>query len=72
VRRDALVALELTEMTYGWPTEMVVKAARAGLPIVETPVASRARRGGESKVSGRIVPSVRAGIRMLDVVAKHS
>jgi hypothetical protein len=72
VRRDTLCELALTEMTYGWPTEMVVKAARAGLPIVETPVASRARRGGESKVSGRLVPSLRAGARMLGVVARYS
>ena len=72
IRRDALLGLGLTEMTYGWPTEMVVKAARAGLPIVEIPVASRARRGGESKISGRAGPSVRAGVRMLDVVAKYS
>jgi hypothetical protein len=59
-------------MTYGWPTEMVVKTARAGFPIAEVPVASRARRGGTSKVSGRLGPSLRAGARMLDVVARHS
>jgi Glycosyl transferase family 2 len=72
VRRDVLTELALTEMTYGWPTEMVVKAARTGFPVVEVPVASRARRGGESKVSGRLVPSLRAGARMLVVVARHS
>lgn len=72
IRRDVLEELDLTEMTYGWPTEMVVKAARAGYPVVEVPVASRARRGGESKVSGRLVPSARAGARMLGVVARYS
>jgi hypothetical protein len=72
VRRDVLEELGLTELTYGWPTEMVVKAARAGHPIVEVPVASRARRGGESKVSGRLGPSARAGARMLGVVARYS
>jgi hypothetical protein len=72
VRRDALVHLGLDELTYGWPTEMVVKAARKGLAIVEVPVASRARRGGESKVSGRLGPSIRAGARMLGVVARYS
>jgi hypothetical protein len=72
VRLDVLEQLRLTELSYGWPTEMVVKAARAGLPIVEVPVASRARRGGESKVSGRLVPSARAGASMLGVVARHS
>lgn len=72
IRRDVLEDLDLRELTYGWPTEMVVKAARAGYPIVEVPVASRARRGGESKVSGRLVPSAKAGARMLGVVARHS
>jgi hypothetical protein len=72
IRADALASLGLTEPTYGWPTEMVVKAARAGLPIAEIPVRSRARRGGESKVSGRFGPSLRAGARMLAVVARYS
>jgi hypothetical protein len=72
VRRDVLEQLDLTEMTYGWPTEMVVKAARAGFPIVEVPVASRVRRGGKSKVSGRLGPSVRAGVRMLGVSLRYS
>jgi glycosyltransferase involved in cell wall biosynthesis len=72
VRRDVLELLDLTEMTYGWPTEMVVKAAREGIRVVEVPVASRARRGGSSKVSGRLGPSARAGARMLSVVARYS
>jgi Glycosyl transferase family 2 len=72
VRSDVLERLALTEMTYGWPTEMIVKAARAGLPIVEVKVAGRARRGGESKISGRPLPSARAGARMLAVVARYA
>ena len=72
VRRDVLEELGLRELTYGWPTEMVVKIALAGYPIAEVEVASRARRGGESKVSGRLVPSAKAGARMLGVVARYS
>lgn len=72
LRRDALAELGLRELTYGWPTEMVVKAARAGLPIAQVDVPSRARRGGRSKVSGRLGPSLRAGARMLAVVARHA
>lgn len=71
VRRDTLDSLGMSELTYGWPTEMVVKVARAGLPIVELPVPSRARRGGESKVSGRLGPSLMAGTRMLHVVVRY-
>lgn len=72
VRHDVLAELELREMTYGWPTEMIVKTARAGYPIIELPVPSRPRRGGESKVSGRLGPSVRAGVRMIGVVVSYS
>jgi hypothetical protein len=72
VRRDVLDDLRMSEMTYGWPTEMLVKAARRGLPVAEAPVRSRARRGGESKVSGRLWPSAQAGALMLAVVARHS
>jgi len=71
IRRDALEQLGMAELTYGWPTEMIVKAARQGLPIIEIPVPSRARRGGESKVSGKLGPSIRAGTRMLHVVARY-
>ena len=72
IRRDALASLDLRELTYGWPTEMIVKAARAGLPIAQVEVPSRARRGGRSKVSGRLGPSLRAGARMLGVVARYA
>ena len=72
VRRDALEALGMGEMTYGWPTEMVVKAARAGLAIVEVPTSYRARRGGVSKVAGQFGPSVRAGAFMLAVTLRHA
>jgi hypothetical protein len=72
VRRDALEGLAMREMTYGWPTEMIVKAARARLPIVEVEVRSRARRGGESKIAGRLWPSARAGALMLATVARHT
>ena len=30
IRRDLLGALDMREMTFGWPTEMMVKAARRG------------------------------------------
>ena len=70
VRRDVLEGLALREMTYGWPTEMIVKTARAGLPIAEVEVGCRVRLGGESKIAGRALPSALAGVRMLAVVAR--
>jgi glycosyltransferase involved in cell wall biosynthesis len=52
IRRDALMQLGMREDTYGWNLEMQMRAARAGLKILELPVAHRRRAGGASKVSG--------------------
>ena len=60
IRRDALVELDLREATYGWNIEMQMKAARAGLRILELPVPYRRRAGGASKVAGSFRGSIRA------------
>jgi glycosyltransferase involved in cell wall biosynthesis len=65
IRRDRLLNLGMTEMTYGWNLEMQMRAARAGLRILEIPVNNRPRIGGESKVAGSLKGSVRAGARIL-------
>ena len=51
-------------MTYGWNLEMQMRAARAGLRILEVPVAHRRRVGGVSKVSGNLRGTVRASLRI--------
>jgi glycosyltransferase involved in cell wall biosynthesis len=70
IRRRDLLALEMSEMTYGWSTEMTVKALRAGYRYREVPV-PYARRVGRSKVSGRAVASLRAGARILSTIGRH-
>jgi len=52
IDREALRRLDMREMTYGWNIEMQMKAARAGLRILEVPMPYRCRAGGESKVAG--------------------
>jgi glycosyltransferase involved in cell wall biosynthesis len=64
IRRDALLALELRDRSYGWNVEMHVKALTAGLRIREVPVRYR-RRVGKSKISGTLRGTVRAGTRMI-------
>jgi glycosyltransferase involved in cell wall biosynthesis len=54
IRSERLAQLRMAEMTYGWTVELIVKAARAGLRIAETPVPYRPRLGGQSKVSGTV------------------
>ena len=72
IRRETLLALDMREMTYGWSTEMLVKAARARLRIVETPVDYHRRVGGESKVSGTLGGSMRAGWRILGATLRYA
>jgi glycosyltransferase involved in cell wall biosynthesis len=72
IRRDDLLALEMREMTYGWPVEMMVKAARAGYRYHEVPVRHRRRSGGASKVGGTLVGSIKAGWYILSTVFRYS
>lgn len=70
IRRECLEAMQMREMTYGWNLEMQIRAVRMGLRVVEIPVDSRCRIGGESKVSGNAWASLKAGIRILGVLAR--
>lgn len=65
IRREALLRLGMREETYGWNLEMQMRAAHAGLRILELPVAHRRRAGGHSKVSGNLRGTLRASWRIL-------
>src|SRR5437763_15728210 len=70
IRRDALEKLAMREETYGWNLEMQMKAARAGLRILEIPVDHRCRTGGVSKVSGTLRGTFVASFRILATFLK--
>lgn len=70
IRRDALLALGMSEMTYGWNLEMQMRAAAAGLRILEIPVNYQRRTGGNSKVAGSVRGSLKAGIRIIMTFAR--
>lgn len=72
VRRSEVLALNMQELTFGWPTEMLVKMARAKRRILEVPVSYHARRAGVSKVSGTVRGTVLAGYRILSVTFRHA
>jgi len=57
---DTLRRLGMRETTYGWNLEMQMRAAAAGLRILEVPVDHRCRRGGVSKVSGNLTAGLNA------------
>jgi glycosyltransferase involved in cell wall biosynthesis len=65
IRRDALLALGMRELTYGWNIEMQMRAARAGLRILEIAVDYRRRSGGDSKVAGSLAGTLRASGRIV-------
>jgi glycosyltransferase involved in cell wall biosynthesis len=72
VRKQHLAELNMQEMTYGWPTEMIVKAARRHWRLVEVPVGYRTRLAGKSKISGTAKGTLLATWFILTVIARYA
>ena len=72
IRADALRRLRMRDRNYGWTVEMQIKALRLGLRVMEIPVRYGLRVAGENKVSGNLRASVRAGCKILWVVARSA
>ncbi|TDD63800.1 glycosyltransferase family 2 protein [Actinomadura rubrisoli] len=68
-RRAGLLALDVRDRRFGYPLEMVLRAARAGWRIAELDVAYRPRTG-TSKVTGTVGGTVRAVRDMRRVLAE--
>ena len=71
IRAEGLARLGMEHPTYGWPIEMVAKAARRGLRIAEVPVDYR-RRIGRSKVAGTVRGSLLAGYHLIATVLRYA
>jgi glycosyltransferase involved in cell wall biosynthesis len=71
-RRDTLLALGMEHPTYGWPIEMLAKAARHGYRVLGVPVPSRPRWGGQSKVGGTLRGSILAGWHMITTILRYA
>jgi glycosyltransferase involved in cell wall biosynthesis len=67
ITRLGLERLEMRDRDFGWTVEMQMKAGIHGLRVVEVPVDYRPRVG-QSKVSGTLRGSVRAGVKILWVI----
>lgn len=52
--RAALLGLDLRDRSFGWPLEMILRAATEGWRITEVRVAYRPRSAGRSKVTGTV------------------
>lgn len=71
MRREALEDLGMTDRRFGWPLEMVLRAAAAGWRIEEVAVPYRAREG-RSKVTGTVRGTLRAVRDMSRVLREQS
>jgi len=69
IRKEALDRLKMRDRNFGWTVEMQIKALQQGLKVIEVPVSYR-KRIGKSKVSGTLSGSVRAGLKILWVIAR--
>jgi glycosyltransferase involved in cell wall biosynthesis len=70
-RREALLALSMSDRRFGYPLEMVVRAAEAGWRITETDVPYYPRTG-KSKVTGTMGGTVKTVRDMRRVLASVS
>ncbi|TMR88533.1 glycosyltransferase family 2 protein [Nonomuraea basaltis] len=70
-RRTALLDLGLADRRFGYPLEMVLRAAAAGWRITETDV-RYFPRAGRSKVTGTVRGTLRAIKDMRAVLAAHA
>ena len=68
IRYRSLLDLDMRDRDFGWTVEMQIKAARSGLRAAEVPAHYR-RRIGRSKISGTLLGSVRAAIKILGTIA---
>ncbi len=72
IRRTSLDTLSMQERTFGWNLEMQIRAIVTGLRIAEVPVHYRCRHGGVSKVSGNFRASLKAAVRIVQVLLRVS
>ena len=71
IKYEKLIALNMTDKTYGWTVEMQLKVLKKKMSYLEIPVKYR-NRIGTSKVSGTVKGSIFAGVKILSWIFKYS
>jgi glycosyltransferase involved in cell wall biosynthesis len=71
IDRKALDSLRMKDLAFGWTVEMQIRALKAGLNVVECPVSYRPRIG-QSKISGTVSGSLRAGSTIMRVILQSA
>lgn len=70
VRYSSFQKLEMQDRNFGWTIELQIKAAKHNLNAKEIPVSYR-QRIGESKISGTLMGTVKAGTKILYLIFKE-
>lgn len=70
IRASSLKLLEMSDTNFGWTIEMQIKALKHQLKIKEVAVRYK-KRLGKSKISGTLTGSIKAGIKILYLIAKY-
>lgn len=71
VKISSLKKMKMADKNYGWTVEMQIKAAKLKMKCKEVPVSYR-KRIGESKVTGTVSGSVKAGVKILWVIFRSA
>jgi glycosyltransferase involved in cell wall biosynthesis len=71
IRADTFRILGMEHKTYGWPVEMIIKAAMNGHRVVSVPISYR-KRIGRSKVGGTLKGSLLAGYHLLSTTLRYA
>lgn len=69
---NALERLEMADRDFGWTVEMQAKAAKRQIKCAEVPVHCKRRYAGQSKVSGTIKGSIKAGVKILYTIGREA
>lgn len=72
LRWEAISGLNMQDRDFGWTVEMQIKAAQQRLRIEEIPIPYRPRQAGRSKISRTLSGVLRAGSKILWVVAREA
>ncbi|NEZ55780.1 glycosyltransferase family 2 protein [Adonisia turfae] len=69
VRKTSLEQIGMCDRNFGWTVEMQARAVECNLRIRELPVNYLPRQGGQSKISGTVSGSFKAGTIILSTLA---
>lgn len=70
IRWRSLEMLDMKDRSWGWTVEMQYKAAAAKMTCIEIDSPYHQRQGGVSKISGSIIGSFKAGVKIIYTIIK--